>query len=35
MINDSFKDVVLNRKSIRIFDKDYKIDRKEMEDILK
>lgn len=35
MINDSFKDVVLNRKSIRVFDKDYKIDRKEMEDILK
>ena len=35
MINDSFKDVVLNRKSVRVFDKDYKIDRKEMEEILK
>lgn len=35
MINDSFKDVLLNRKSVRVFDKDYKIDRKEMEEILK
>lgn len=35
MINNDFEDVVLNRRSIRVFDKDYKIDRIEMEEILK
>ncbi len=35
MINNNFEDVVLNRRSIRVFDEYYKIDRKEMEEILK
>lgn len=34
MKNNDFKDVVFNRHSVREFDKDYKIDRKEMLQIL-
>lgn len=34
MKNNDFKDVAFNRHSVRVFDKDYKIDRKEMLEIL-
>lgn len=34
MKNNDFKDIAFNRHSIRVFDKDYKIDRKEILEIL-